>query len=87
MLARFYFSHKHLQGKNISEVQDMLMLEKGVNWNNLDVWKKRGSCITLTKTPWASTLPVSVDEDIPIFTQNRDYIERLLEQEEEPINV
>jgi tRNA(His) guanylyltransferase len=42
MLARHYFSHKQLHGKNGSEKQDMLMLEKGVNWNDLDPWKKRG---------------------------------------------
>lgn len=46
MLAQWYFSHKQLHRKNGSEMQDMLMLEKGINWNDLDTWKKRGWCVT-----------------------------------------
>ena len=68
MLAQSYFSHKQLQHKNTSQLQDMLMLEKGINWNNLDVWKKRGSCVKNKE----------IDNDIPIFTQDRNYIEDLL---------
>ena len=57
------------------------MLEKGVNWNDLDTYLKCGTCIikeeyekddmpSVKRSHWV------VDEDIPIFTQNRDYIER-----------
>lgn len=77
MLGQMYFSHNELQGKSTSDVQDMLMLEKGVNWNDLDVWKKRGTCV-VAKTHPADTGPW-VDDDIPIFTQNREYIERWLD--------
>lgn len=38
------FSHKQLQGKNCNEIQDMLMLEKGINWNDYPTTLKRGSC-------------------------------------------
>ena len=31
MLGRAYFSHKELHNKNGSQIQDMLMLEKGIN--------------------------------------------------------
>lgn len=71
MLAQSQFSHKHLQGKNTSQLQDMLMLEKGINWNDIDVWKKRGSCVKNGE----------IDNDIPIFTKDRDYISELLSQQ------
>jgi tRNA(His) guanylyltransferase len=94
MLARKYFSHKQLEGKSNSEMQDMLMLEKKVNWNDLDTHLKRGACIikkeipkkvpkrnekgkviegefeTVNRPTWV------VDKEIPIFTQNRDYINK-----------
>ena len=73
MLAQFYFSHKELQGKNVSQVQDMLMLEKGVNWNDVPTWAKRGYCAVSSRK----------DDEIPIFTADRDYIERHLVTEEE----
>ena len=95
MLARYYFSHKQLHKKNNSEIQDMLMLEKGVNWNDIDTWKKRGTCIVRGgyKEPmmggpdgtWEIRAPhneLVVDEDIPIFTQDRNYIEKHLGAED-----
>lgn len=72
MLAQFYFSHKQLQGKNISQVQDMLMLEYGINWNDIDTWKKRGFCITSN---------TGYDKEIPIFTKDRNYIEEYLDKD------
>lgn len=75
MLGQLNFSHKQLQGKNVSEVQDMLMLEKQINWNDLHVWKKRGIC--------ASRLSLSADKEPPIFTKDREYIERHLLNEED----
>ena len=73
MIGRKYFSHKQLHGKNNSEVQDMLMLEHGVNWNDYAVWKKRGACVNREEDGFYP------DNSIPIFTQNRNYIERHLE--------
>lgn len=45
MLAQHHFSHKSLQGLHGGQMQDKLMLEKEINWNDLDPWKKRGSLI------------------------------------------
>lgn len=73
MLGRFYFSHKEMEGKSNSEIQDMLMLQHGVNWNNIRTWMKRGSCVDYA----------GVDENIPIFTQDRNYIEQLLVAEDD----
>jgi len=72
MLGQFYFSHKQLHGKNVSQVQDMLMKSHQQNWNDVDTWKKRGFCVTTS----------GYDKDIPIFTKDRNYIEQLLGADE-----
>jgi tRNA(His) 5'-end guanylyltransferase len=45
MAAQHYFSHKKLQGKNGKEMQDMLMLEKNINWNDYPAFFKRGTFV------------------------------------------
>lgn len=72
MLGHHHFSQKQMHGKNNSHVQDMLMLEKGINWNDIPTWMKRGTCVA------PDYFTAGVDENIPIFTQERDYIDRLL---------
>jgi len=42
MAARAVCSHKELQGKNGSEMQE-LMFQRGVNWNDYPTWAKRGT--------------------------------------------
>lgn len=83
MLGQHYFSHKSLQGKNVGQVQDLLMsMDEPVNWNDIDTWKKRGSCVTTSSIIKESGKPkrlITNDQDIPIFSQNREYIEVYLE--------
>lgn len=74
MLGQYHFSHKELQHKNVSQVQDMLMLEKQTNWNDLATWKKRGSCFH-TNLGQGEDL---ITDEIPIFTQDRNYIEQFI---------
>ena len=71
MVAQSYFSHKELQCKNGSQKQDMLMLEKGINWNDFSVAEKRGVAIKKFES-W------KIDYDTPIFSKNREYIEELI---------
>ncbi len=40
--AQTHFSHKELQNKNSSEIQDMLHEQKGINWNSLPQEQKTG---------------------------------------------
>jgi tRNA(His) 5'-end guanylyltransferase len=68
-LGQKHFSHRQLEGKNCNQIQDMLMLERGINWNNVPPKFKRGSCCVKTDDGWI------IDNEIPIFTQDRDYIE------------
>lgn len=72
MLGQFYFSHKQLHEKNVSQIQDMLMDKYQQNWNNIDTRKKRGFCFTFD----------GYNKEIPIFTKDRNFIEQYLGGEE-----
>jgi len=49
MLAQSHFSHGSLENMNGSQMQDRLMLEKNINWNDLPVKYKRGVYVKRTK--------------------------------------
>ena len=73
MVGQAYFSHKELDKKSNSDIQDMLMLQKGINWNNYPTHQKRGSCVIKKDGKWV------VDLEIPIFRgEDRNYIEKLI---------
>lgn len=78
MVAQSNFSHKSLQGLNGKQMQDKLFVEKGINWNDLPVWQKRGVCITKQTYKYGETDRTKwvVDHDTPIFSQDRNYIEQ-----------
>lgn len=87
MVGQANFSHKELQNKSCDKIQDMLMLEKNINWNDFDTVKKRGSCCTKTGVHTVVNMQTGeqverlvweIDKEIPIFTQNRNYIERFV---------
>lgn len=44
MVGQANFSHKELQNKSCNTIQDMLMTEKGINWNDFPTHQKRGTC-------------------------------------------
>ena len=75
-LARSLYSHKELQGLNGKQLQDKMFTEKGVNWNDISTRNKRGMCyykgLTVEDRGW------NMDLEIPIFTQERKYIEKFL---------
>ena len=79
LLGREYFSQKELYKVNCKQIQDKLLTEKGINWNDCPTFFKRGVCVDKiddTDNPWL------LDLEIPIFTQDRTFIERHLEIEE-----
>ena len=85
MLGQTNFSHKELQGKSCNDIQDMLMLQKQINFNDMPTEFKRGICCikkaveelgeegVLVNKKWC------LDKDIPIFTQNKEYISKCIE--------
>ena len=78
-LAQSYYKQKELQGLSTSRLQDKLLNEKGVNWDDLSTTKKRGICVKRDRFgAW------TVDVQIPSFKyEGREYIDPLLLPEEE----
>lgn len=77
-VARTQFTTKELHGLKNNQVQDKLFTEKGINWNNFCAYYKRGcTCLRDENGKWY------IDYEAPTFTQDRDYIERLLKEEEQ----
>jgi tRNA(His) guanylyltransferase len=50
MLAQSLFSHNELQNLNCDEMQDKMMVEKSINWNDLTSNLKRGTYVKRLKT-------------------------------------
>lgn len=48
MLAQSKFSHEQLKNVDTNQMQDMLMLQHGINWNNLETKFKRGTYVRRT---------------------------------------
>jgi tRNA(His) 5'-end guanylyltransferase len=80
MLAQANFSHKQLQGLSCDKLQDKLFIEKGINFNDVETYKKRGSCIIKRNYYKGDTVRSKwiIDKEIPVFTQDKLYIECLL---------
>lgn len=79
------FSHKELNGKSQSDIQEMLF-QKGINWNDYTIPEKRGSFVrryTETIGKEDGTLivrhPWCIDDEMPILTEDRNYIDGLVE--------
>lgn len=94
MVGQANFTHKELQNKSCNEIQDMLMVQRGINWNDLPIYQKRGSCVVRNKIVVEtggvteicelrdSSRPENewiIDTNIPIFRNDgREYIDRLI---------
>lgn len=85
--GRHYFSHQELDNKNNNEVQQMLLTQKDVNWNDYPVGCKRGRFVI--KTPVNTTIVVRGEEkgitrqewrvvDPPIFSQDTLFLRNIL---------
>lgn len=93
MVGQANFGHRELQYKSCNDIQDMLMTQKGINWNDFPTYQKRGSCVV--KEKYIDATPEStdsqsirsrwiIDKDIPIFKgDGREYIDRLVNVGEE----
>ena len=84
-LAQSLYSDKEMHGIKCDALQDKMFTEKNVNWNNLSTVKKRGTCAIrkevevngVVRNKWF------IDEDIPIFTQDKNYINGIIYKGEE----
>jgi tRNA(His) 5'-end guanylyltransferase len=71
-LAQTLFSQKELNGIKCKELQNKMFTERGVNWNELETPKKRGTACRRFNKKW------ELDLDMPIVTEDRDYVEKLI---------
>ena len=91
MVGQANFSHKELHKKSRNDMQDMLMTQKGINWNDFPTYQKRGSCCVKKEIENKSTgyngevrsieyrTEWVIDTEIPIFKgEGREYIDRLV---------
>lgn len=94
MVGQANFSHKELQHKSCNDIQDMLMTQKGINWNDFPAYQKCGSCVVRNKVVLESDDVTEkcmlrdpkqgennwiIDKDIPIFKgEGRQYIEQFV---------
>lgn len=83
MLGQANFSHRELLNKTCNQIQDMLMTQHGINWNDMGTSYKRGSCCvrnrrvistsadgTVTceiRNPKEAETAWVIDNEIPIF--------------------
>lgn len=73
MVGQANFSHNELQNKTCNIIQEMLMTEKEINWNDFPTHLKRGSCCVRTPNGW------HIDKEIPMFRgEGREYIDSLI---------
>ena len=94
MVGQANFSHKELHCKTCNDIQDMLMLQKNINWNDFPTHQKRGTCVVRNKIVLESNGIIEtamlrdtsksenewiIDKEIPVFKgEGREYIEKLV---------
>lgn len=73
MVGQANFTHKELQNKNCNDIQNMLLTEKDINWNNYPTKCKRGTAIIKENGCWI------IDDLMPILKgENRQYVDRFV---------
>lgn len=73
MVGQANFSHKELQNKSCNDIQNMLLTEKDINWNNYPTSCKRGTAVIKKDKGW------EIDNFMPILKgENRQYVDRFV---------
>lgn len=83
MVGQSNFPYKELHKKTCNNILEMLLVQKGIDWNELPVYQKRGSCCIKIEgeqnRDGISTGGWIIDKEIPIFKEEgREYIDRLI---------
>lgn len=83
MLGQAHFSQRELHKVSTAEIQDKLMAEKGINWNDTPAGFKRGrTVVRLPHTIEIDGVEVSRNmwevQEPPVFTQEREYLSSLI---------
>ena len=94
MIGQANFSHKELQNESCNNIQDMLLTQKGIDWNSLPEDCKWGTACIKTSSkeevidiPTATEKPLRmvvnrsswfIDKHMPILKENWDYINKYI---------
>lgn len=76
-LAQSMYSQSEMKGISTKALQDKMFTEKGVNWNDLPIYLKRGSACIKTVNEKGRSVWV-IDKNMPILSQDREYVENLI---------
>lgn len=90
-VGRTMFGHARMKHVSCNKIQDLLFTEKEINWNNYPTVYKRGCCCIKVETSvpvkkpsipeveeFVNRMKWKIDREIPIFSNQRQYIEDLL---------
>lgn len=79
MLARSLASHKECNNLNSNQLQELIH-QRGQNWNDWGTSNKRGRCAVKKIKTIENTIRSywEIDNEIPIFSQDKNYIEQHL---------
>jgi len=73
MVGQANFSHKQLHGLSCNDIQNKLLTEKNINWNDFPIVAKRGTAALKGKDGWY------LDCEMPILKgEFREYVDRLI---------
>ena len=73
MVGQANFSHKQLHGLSCNDIQNKLLTEVGINWDDYPTTAKRGTAVLKGASGWY------IDKNMPILKgTNRDYIDKLI---------
>lgn len=75
-LGQSFFSHKHLHKVSIGQIKKNLKNIYNIDWDQYDTWKKLGWCVLRGEADESGRKPLTIDENIPDFMEDRHYIEK-----------
>ena len=84
MVGQANFSHSELQGKSCNMIQDMLLTQKDINWNDFPIPYKRGTACrkVVSEVNIAGTMDTisiwELDFDMPILKDDWNYVNDLI---------
>lgn len=78
MVAQSLYSPKKMHGKTCQVLKELMLEEEGVDWNDYPTYQRRGTCIVKEQYDKEGTMRSRwvPDLDIPVFTEDRDYINK-----------
>ena len=79
MVGQANFSHSELMNKSCNDIQNMLLTQRNINWNDLPTYQKRGSCCVKKELKFDERDRWYIDKEIPIFkNEGREYIDKVV---------